>query len=96
MPSGVHRVHSQRVLLRNQLLLTRMRLDECRGSKGHVCDVSVGNHIWQDCVVAVRWRGCLPVAIRTCLSESRCISFCPMTVRPNRNFRPFLEAATIS
>jgi hypothetical protein len=27
-----------------------MILDECRGSKGHVCVVSVDNHPWQDCV----------------------------------------------
>jgi hypothetical protein len=80
MPSGVQRVHGQRILLRNLLQLTRMILDECHESKGHVCDVSVGNHLWLDCAVTIRWRGCLPAAIHTCLDESRCIPFRPVRV----------------
>jgi hypothetical protein len=96
MPSGVQRVHGQCILLRKHILLTRMIWDECRVSKGHVCDVLIGNHPWQDCIVTIRWRGCLPVAIRTCLSESRCIPFRPVPGRPNRTFRSFLEGSTTS
>jgi hypothetical protein len=73
-----------------------MILGEYRGSKGHVCAVSVGNRPWLDCDVTICWRGCLPVAIRTCLSEFLCILFCPVIVRSNRTFRSFTEGATTS
>jgi hypothetical protein len=86
MPSGVQRVPGQHILLRNHLLLTRMIWDECRASKGHVCAMLVDNHPWLDCVVTIRWQGCLPAAIRTCLSESRCIPFRPVRVQSNRTF----------
>jgi hypothetical protein len=96
MPLGVQRVHGPRILRRNHLLLTRMILGECRVSKGHVCAVSVGNHPWLDCAVTITWRGCLPAAIRTCISDFLCILFRPVIVRSNHTFRLFLEGATTS
>jgi hypothetical protein len=87
MPLGVQRVHGQCILPRNHLLLTRIILGEYRGSKGHVCAVSVGNHPWLDCAVTIRWRGCLLVVIRTCLSEFICILFRPVIVRSNHTYR---------
>jgi hypothetical protein len=65
MSLGVQRVHGQRISPRNQPLLTRMILGEYRGSRGHVCAVSVGNHLWLDCAVTICWRVCLRVVIRT-------------------------------
>jgi hypothetical protein len=73
-----------------------MVLGEYRGSRSHVCVVSVGNHPWLDCAVTIRWRGCLHVVIRTCLSESLSILFHPVKVRLNRTYRSFLEGATTS
>jgi hypothetical protein len=73
-----------------------MRLGEYRVSRGHVCVASVGNHPWLDCAVTIRWRGCLPVVIRTCLSEFLFILFRPVLVRLNRTYRSFLEGAMTS
>jgi hypothetical protein len=96
MPSGVQRFHGQHNLYRHNLLLTRMIWDEGRGSKGHDCDVSVSNHPWLDCAVTISWLGCLPVAIRTCLSEYRCIPFRPVILRSNPTYRSFIEGARTS
>jgi hypothetical protein len=68
--------------------------DECRESRGRVCVLSGDIHPWQDCVIKIRWQGCLPVASRTFLSEFRCIPFRPVRVRSDLTFRSFLEAAT--
>jgi hypothetical protein len=96
MPFNVQRVHGQRILPRNHPLLTRMILGEYRGSRGHVCVASVGNHPWLDCTVTIRWRGCLHVVIPTCLSEFICILFRPVIVQSNRTYRLFPEGATTS
>jgi hypothetical protein len=78
---------AQHILPRNHLLLARMILGEYRASIGPVCAVSVGNHPWLDCAVTIRWRGCLPVAIHTCLSEFICIHLRLVIVRSNRTYR---------
>jgi hypothetical protein len=61
-----------------------------------VCVASVGNRPWLDCAVTIRWRGCLLVVIRTCLSEFIRILFRPVLGRSNRTFQSFLEGETIS
>jgi hypothetical protein len=73
-----------------------MILGEYRGSRDHVCAVLVGNHPWLDFAVTIRWRGCLPVVIRTCLSEFIYILFRPLIIRSSRTYRSFPEVATTS
>jgi hypothetical protein len=93
MPLGVQRVHGQRILPRNHPLLMRIIVGEYRGSRDHVCAVSVGNHPWPYCAVTLRWRGCLPVVIRTCISVFLCLLFRPVIVRSNRTYRSYPEGA---
>jgi hypothetical protein len=62
----------------------------------HVCVASVGKHLWLDLIVTIHWQGCLPVAIRTCLSEFLCTTFRPVPVLSNRTYLLSPEGETTS